>query len=695
MKILLSILCCAAWLVPEPALAQEGAFSPNATGMLGLNTVPSARMDEPGTARIGVATLDPYIHGFIGFQIAEPLYVSLRQSSESSDLFDDPARLYPGMDFKLRLLEEGAYHPAIAIGAQSALGHKRMAGEYVTATKSYKNFDLTGGIGWGRFGSAGHISNPLKALHSHFGQRRNQNSETPNDIHDWFTGENIGFFAGLEYFTPIKGLSFKADWGADRNTVERSTLNFSEAAPWSIGANFAPIDGMDISLAMQGTDKIMARLNLQGNINNWPLRTYEDSKPVPLKPARTDIANSTDIAIDAYNHDHIKLQDTGYFEGTQTRAKLIINPDKPAIHQAGRAARHMANNSPKTHEALRITPYHMGLRGPSITMMRRDFETALIYNQGSPEEVWRNTTIEPTNENLPKRFRDPQWDFKLTLNTDISLSEEDTGVIYRTALLFEETKEVTPNILPGNLYASARLRLNLKDNLHRLQDFRPRSSLPVRSDIDLFTDQTFAIDRAYFKWLKTIRPDLHLSLSSGYLEEQYGGVGGEILYRPFGKTFALGAEAWGVLKRDPAAALNAGYTSNGQITGHINGFYEVPNTNLTASLSAGRYLAGDIGATAALEKRFDNGAQLKGFVTTTNQADFDIFGSSTHLYSGLSLSVPIGSVKYIPEGSMIETNLHPLGRETGQKLDTPMPLYEVTEPLSYRSITRHWNALLD
>ena len=109
-------------------------------GQLGLNTIPSARMDESGTARIGIGTVDPYIHGFIGFQLAEPFYVSLRQSGETSDILGDPDRLYPGVDFKLRLLEESRYLPDISLGVQSATGHKRMGGEYLVATKRYNDF---------------------------------------------------------------------------------------------------------------------------------------------------------------------------------------------------------------------------------------------------------------------------------------------------------------------------------------------------------------------------------------------------------------------------------------------------------------------------------------------------------------------------------------------------------------------------
>lgn len=60
------------------------------------------------------------------------------------------------------------------------------------------------------------------------------------------------------------------------------------------------------------------------------------------------------------------------------------------------------------------------------------------------------------------------------------------------------------------------------------------------------------------------------------------------------------------------------------------------------------------------------------------------------MYTGLQLSLPLGSVFFIPDGSRIITNAGPFGRETSQRLENPTNLYERTENLSYRHITRYW-----
>ena len=56
-----------------PARAEDDSYSPTLTGPLGLNVIPSARMDEAGTVRLGVSTLDPYMICVIVFQISDPM----------------------------------------------------------------------------------------------------------------------------------------------------------------------------------------------------------------------------------------------------------------------------------------------------------------------------------------------------------------------------------------------------------------------------------------------------------------------------------------------------------------------------------------------------------------------------------------------------------------------------------------------
>ncbi|HPD83351.1 MAG: YjbH domain-containing protein [Alphaproteobacteria bacterium] len=280
--------------------------------------------------------------------------------------------------------------------------------------------------------------------------------------------------------------------------------------------------------------------------------------------------------------------------------------------------------------------------------------------------------------------------FKFILEQKLSLSESDTGTLYRTSALLEAEKTWPFGIMNG---ASA--RANLTNNLSRLNDYRFRAINPIRSDEDLFAARRFGIDRFYATWMKTLGKDTHAALTVGYLEEMYGGFGGEILYRPFKKTLAIGAEGWQTYKRDPLSVLNKNLNPDYSRTGHLNLFYEIPNTNTTAYFKAGKYLRGDVGGSLGLKKLFTNGSSLEGFLTTTNQRGLDILGKTTHLYGGIRFTLPLGNIPYIPDGSEIRFSTGPLARDIGQTLDKPQPLYEATEPISYRQLNQSWNHLLE
>ncbi|MEZ5814141.1 MAG: YjbH domain-containing protein [Alphaproteobacteria bacterium] len=661
-------------------------------GPLGLNTVPSARMDKAGTARIGVSTLDPYLHNWLSFQPAAPLSITLRQTAEISGLNDEADRLYPGLDLKLRLLKETALKPEISIGLQSAIGHKRMAGEYLAISKRYNNFDFTAGLGWGRYAGAAHFKNPLNALGGHFEKKRANDGEAPNRPDDWFTGEDIGIFGGVEYFTPLKGLSVKLDYGADRFEAEQAAFDFNAPAPWSAGLNYRPKPWIVIGLAAQGTDKIMGRISLQSLIQNWPDQDhkYDAEGDSPFRPYRTGLALPAQMELKAAA-ENIQLYNA-QIETHSASANFTLQNHPSAPRQIGQAAKHMANHAGPAIERLDITPVRLGLHGPKISLMRASLENTAAKDAGSAEEIWHSAEFTPLKTGFKKQGRPWQHGYglrniSLKLETQSSLSEEDSTALYRTAAIIGTQ---APELF-GFIDSFFSLRINLADNLNRLTDIRPRSSLPVRSDIDLFAQRTLAVDTAFQAFTHSFRSDLHLSLLGGYLEEQYGGAGGEILFRPFNARWAVGAESFLAFKRDPLSDLNLGLTDDTLLSGHIQGWYDLPYWDLTLNAKFGRYLAEDIGGTLALQKSFHNGVKLEAYATITDQSDFDLFGGTTHADHGIRLSLPLGGIKYAPRQTSASFKFAPFGRDIGQKLENPLPLYELTTPFSTRHMAEYWD----
>ena len=588
--------------------------------------------------------------------------------------------------------------PQVAIGLQSALGHKRMAGEYIALSKRYNNFDFTAGLGWGRFGTAAHFDNPLRAISSHFEKNRNFNSQHPNEPQDWFTGESVGIFGGIEYFLPFNSLSLKFDYGADRYTAEKAAFNFDAPAPWSAGLSYSHAHWLNAGIALQGTNRVMARLSIQANPKDWPLthKKYKDPKPFYKERGQTE--NLKAIPQSAEN-ENITLYGI-HTQENRIYATLELPDNTNVPQEVGRALRHIAAHSGPNIEEITITPRKGHVQGTSITIMRSDVEKAMDNNHGSPQEIWKNTEFITSHSpiNLPTPFlstkgikREKKLTF--TLENTLGLSEKDHGALYRSAIIAEVKSSPFLGFLSGTS-----VRLNIKDNLEKLDKFRPHLLHPVHSDIADFTKKRLGLETAYIGYAKSLTPELHLLGLTGYLEEFYAGFGGEILYRPFDKRFAFGADIWHVLRRDAGSPLNLAMRSdNGNITtGHINAWYDLPHhEDITIHARAGRFLGTDWGVSTGLEKQFKNGAKLSGSVSISNASDPDIFGGTTHAYHSINLTIPIGSAPYIPQDSSIRTTIAPIGRDIAQSIKRPIKLLEMTAPFTIDHTARNWNKILD
>lgn len=682
-----SLLFFCALLMPLTATADEPRRSASLMGPVGLNNVPSARMDQTGTMRIGVATLDPYFHSFASAQIADWLYLGVRQSAEKSSMLSRHDALYPGLDLKFTLNNEGRYDPEIALGFLSAFGHKKTASEYIALSKRYNNLDVTLGMGWGRLAGSGHIRNPLRRASSHFGDDRSFTTEQANSVHDWFTGEDVGFFGGIEYHLPVNGFSLKADWGTNPYGVEAGTISgYRKPADWSLALNYAPASWLDAMIGMQGTDKLMARLSFQNNVMDWLAAPYK--KDMPPVVSRTKAQSDPDILRKDARGSGLYIGRIRPLSDTALSVHLSLRPHRPVSRQVGRTARYLANHAPPQIDTFFITPMRGKIAGKAIRILRRDIERAVIDHQGSPEEMWKHAAFESLIDEQKPRMPF-LLDFNLSLQNDLSLTEDESEYLYRTSISARTRAD-----LPAGYFAGIDLRANIKDNLDKLKS-RPGYIADIRGNIDAYTRRRLYLERAYVGWRGQVLPDLFVANMAGAVEEMYSATGAEILYRPFGKTWAVGADSWVAFKREPADIWGMRTTGDNHISGHINLFYEIPESDITAYAKIGQFLAGDRGALIGVQHEFQNGVKLAAFGAATDQADGDAIGGTTHMHGGVTLSIPLGNMAYMPQGSDIVTRILPQGRSAGQIIDNPEPLYSVTEPVSYRGASRSWHRLLD
>ena len=176
--------------------------------------------------------------------------------------------------------------------------------------------------------------------------------------------------------------------------------------------------------------------------------------------------------------------------------------------------------------------------------------------------------------------------------------------------------------------------------------------------------------------MQPLAQDWYGQAYGGYLEMMYAGVGSEVLYRPYGKTWAIGVDANWVKQRDWNNTLKmADYDV---MTGHVTAYWQLPfMNNVTAKVSVGQYLAGDRGATFDFSKRFDSGVILGGYATFTD-VSADEYGEGSFT-KGIYVTIPFDLMLLKPTTAKGSIGWVPLTRDGGQMLSRKNGLYGLTE----------------
>ncbi len=198
------------------------------------------------------------------------------------------------------------------------------------------------------------------------------------------------------------------------------------------------------------------------------------------------------------------------------------------------------------------------------------------------------------------------------------------------------------------------------------------------------------IAELYADYALSPRPDWFVKGAAGIFEQMYGGVSGEVLYRPFDKRWALGLELNWLGRRDFDQLV--GFRDYDVVTGHVSLYYDLARHGLAAEVHAGRYLARDFGATFQLARHFDNGVAIGGFVTFTDTS-FDEFGEGS-FDKGFFLNLPLDLAFGNSVRRRTTVEFRPLTRDGGQRAAIPGRLYELTKQGSVVAISRDWDKML-
>jgi len=680
-------------------------------GGIGLLQMPTARFSEEGAISISTGLVEPYQRTAVTFQPLPWLEGTLRYTAVRNRLYGPQdfsgKQNYKdrGIDLKFLLLEESKYLPQVAVGFRDVGGTGLFSSEYLTISRRYYNFDFSLGMGWGNLGTRAHVKNPFGFISDRF-KSRPSNAGTPGSVSSisFFQGEMVSLFGGITYQTPIPGLTLKLEY--DGNDYSQEALNNPQKvrSPINIGAVYSYSDWLDFSVGYERGDKLMAQVALRGNIHKVSGMPKNDPTPEAIQPRNLNVEINDYLKKQEQNKPSNTLlrmseslgQLDYQIESVQFRGKeMIATVAQPTFRNRakaiGRAARAMANAAPADIELLTIVDLQNGVETQHVSLMRKDLEKA-VRHEGSPEEMAKNLRVTPP-ENLTSDHRirndslypSASWGWAPAMRHHIG--GPDDPYFYEIYLRGFADLQLT-----RNFSLSGEINVNVKDNFDGLR-LASDSVLPhVRSDIkEYLKEGSNGITLLQADYQTNLGSESYARVSAGLFEDMFGGIGGELLYKPFGQRWAIGADLYRVRQRDYDRRF--AFRDYEVTTGHVDLYYQLPFYDITAQLSIGQYLAGDRGATLTLSRRFESGAEFGVFATKTNISAAE-FGEGS-FDKGAYITVPFDLLSYFSNRSFIGIGWRPLTRDGGQRLHQSKRLYPIVAGSGRDAMLADWSKVLD
>ncbi|MGY3895328.1 YjbH domain-containing protein [Aeromonas enterica] len=673
---------CAAESVIDPYGPSQGDF-----GGVGLLQMPTARMAKTGEFSANYVDNDQYRRWSISAQPFDWFEATLRYTdvrtkkySPYEDFSGDQTYKDKGMDFKFRLWQESNYLPQVSVGFRDLMGTGLFDSEFVTASKRYGPFDFTLGIGWGNMAESSNIKNPFCEYKDSWCQRRNSYSGNGGkfEVDSLFHGP-AALFGGVEYQTPWQPLSLKLEYDGNDYSKEFAG-HISQDSPWNVGAVYRVFDNLDSHLSWQRGNTLMWGVTFRTNFNDMKPAHIDQPRPI-YQPDQVP-ATMTDVkwqALTADLKENAGWQDTEFY--TTTNSVTVIGTQSKYRDESEamkRASLLAANYLPGTVDELNVVErksnFHLQETRIDLPSVRRANVVQVLG-----EEQHEKSSVQAAGKIQGKStYASERKAFSYSFEPDLtqSFGGAESFYMYQLGINANADWRINENnSLQGTLF------VNLVNNYDEFNYKAPPpdgDALPrVRTWIREYVDSSnVLLNNLQLTHMQPLAQDWYGQAYGGYLEMMYAGVGSEVLYRPYGKTWAIGVDANWVKQRDWNNTLKmADYDV---MTGHVTAYWQLPfMSNVTAKVSVGQYLAGDKGATFDFSKRFDSGVILGGYATFTD-VSADEYGEGSFT-KGIYVTIPFDLMLLKPTTAKGSIGWVPLTRDGGQMLSRKSGLYGLTE----------------
>lgn len=691
--IFFALACVAA--KAEPPVSE----SPSSLGITGLINMPSGRAAPDGTLFIGHSHDKPYGATYGTLQVLPALQLTGRYTRISGiQGFSDPNTAYgsykdKAAGFKLRLLPENAldipWIPEVSIGADDFLGTGLFRSEFIAATKgfsvgSFGRLDATVGYGskridglYGglRFRPAGL---PSWALVAEYDRTNYQNDHRAAD-----TGVNTrkpgSLNVGLEYTWGPMTLQLARH--KDRSSVNLSFAiplekrefipKVDEVGPFAGGAWASPLPRP--TAAMWHEDRsyrqeLLSALHTEG-LRNVRMAWVQGVMSLSVSSGRyrypsRGVGRVARLAMAYAPLETHTLEITWEVSGVAGMTWTFFD--------AATLQRYFAGTATRSDLAHSVTISYADPNGRTLASRANDLDMALDSialerASNSTQMHWGMARL--TTETHGQTSFSVMPTLRTVLNDPSGIFKYDLGL------------EVSSNVnLARGLWLRGTVRGAVLENVSDITQ-PSNSTLPhVRSDLALYRKAAkVKLERLLINKFWQPAERVYLRASGGLYEEMFAGVGGQALYLSPNGRWGVDASVDFLRQRDYKGTGFLDYRTHTLLAA---AHYRLPwLEGTTATVRAGRFLAGDLGARFELKRTFKSGVEVGLWYTRTNGNDITSPGSPSSPYydKGVFLRIPLGTILTRDTASAAFFSLAPWNRDVGQMVGSPTDLYDMAE----------------
>ena len=680
--ILISVIAPSYTMADEKQQVTLGNF-----GLPGVLDLPTARRLPDGELILTHQNNEYIFMNGLSFQALPRLGVSFRYAGIGRGGYFAQNRVVwdRSFDAHLSIIDEGKYLPALSLGLRDFIGTGWYSSEYFVSTKSIGNLELTAGLGFGRLAGRDTVSNPLGAFSPKFNERQQKKSSRGGTLStiNWFQGD-AAFFYGMSYHFGEK-ITASAEYTTDTMFLESSFLDVD--SPWNLGVSYQLNDYTRFSAQYLYGNQFSISAHLSINPGRPPMSGGKELAPVPMR-LRGDKAlavnqNNEDLIRKVFLADRFEIHYLKFEENTVT--VVVSNTKFRSTAQAvGRVASTLQRFSSDKIKFAKISFYSRDLQ---VATFQVDLEKVTVEQFEPVAPALENPSIVAIDvQPFDFKKNSPRLTWGLGPYIEHRLFNPDLPISIETGL------EVGAGYLlaPG-LKISGAVRKSVFTNFTDNQRLDSESQLPrVHSSWPLYdlAGQNGYIHKLTLSFVNNLAPGFYGRAHAGLLGPFFAGFGGEILYKPAQSPIGIGVDIHHVRQRDYDMLFDLrDYEAT---IGHLSFYYDAGGM-FDIEVNAGRYLAGDWGATTTISRKFGSGWEVGGYATLTD-VPFVTFGEGS-FDKAIYVSLPMDWIISTPNQSKRRLTIRPITRDGGANLGSARQLYRQIEKFQNASFLREFGRL--